>query len=733
MITQDTLRPSVMALALVSALAALGAGNALAEESAGGLDASASIGVGAVSGDRTSRGLFGQYNGLRAHEQVGLFNFDYARRSEEAGTLARFWGNNVLGETRELGMLWKKQGDWRFAVEYGQLVRYDPNTINTGMTGVGTTTPGVSVLSGGPGSGSTIELHTKRTGLGLSFAKRLSPSLGFEASVNTENKTGARMSGIGMTCPSTVAPGCVGSTGLNTGSAVLMLPEPIDSNHTQFDARLNYAGEKFRISGGYYGSLYNNTFGSMTPGIPGALNNPVGVPLGLNTGLQTLLSRSIALAPDNQAHHFDVSGNYLYSPTTRVSFKLGYAEASQRQSFAGAGFTDGPTGVNNLHGKVVTTLAQVGFSSRPVAKLALTGDLRYENRDDRTGLAYYNLEGTTGYTNMRLPNLKLRGKLQASYQLGGGFTGVMGTDYESIDRASFTPTSAVRGITALRQKTDEVGWRAELRKQMSETFSGSISFVSSRRNGSSWLGANSGTGVTPIPDVSSGLYSTAVFMPTLANRQRDKLRLFGTWQPTDELSVQFSVEDGQDRYSSPSQYGLQATRMGLYSIDANYVLSEAWTINAYASQSNQKLAQARSGGYNPMLFDNRSSGLGLGVVGKPTDALNVGGGITLLNDRSSYSQSADASGYAANSALLASTGGLPDVSFRRAEFRMFGRYAMEKGGAVRLDLIHQHYRFNDWAWGYNGVPFTYSDNTTVSQQFRQHVTYMGVSYVLTWK
>ena len=58
---------------------------------------------------------------------------------------------------------------------------------------------------------------------------------------------------------------CGPTTTANTGSAVLLLPEPIDSNHSQAELRLNYAGERLRLSGGYYGSFYSNSNGTLTP------------------------------------------------------------------------------------------------------------------------------------------------------------------------------------------------------------------------------------------------------------------------------------------------------------------------------------------------------------------------------------------------------------------------------------------------------------------------------------
>ena len=60
---------------------------------------------------------------------------------------------------------------------------------------------------------------------------------------------------------------------------MLYFPQPIDYNHTQVEARLNYAGSSLQLSGGYYGSFFSNNNGALNPGIPGTLNNAVGLPL----------------------------------------------------------------------------------------------------------------------------------------------------------------------------------------------------------------------------------------------------------------------------------------------------------------------------------------------------------------------------------------------------------------------------------------------------------------------
>lgn len=720
---------TAVALAL---LAACGSAHAQVDKKdASRAEGSISVGVGVAGGDSADRAIFGQYNGLRDDRSFGLLDFEYFRRNDSGSSWTRLQGIGVLGENRELEFLWKRQGNWKFSVDYSELVRHEPYTINTGLLGAGTTTPQVVHLAGGAGSGSNLDLRTRRQGLGLGFSKWIGQAVELQASLKSENKDGARLFGRGFNCPTPIAPGCAPTTGANPGWAVLMVPEPIDSNHSQVEARLNYAGDRLRLNGGYYGSFYNNAHGAMVPSVPGSLNSPLGVLQPLNTGLQPILNQAMALPPDNQAHHFDISGAYVFTRTTRANFKLGYARATQDQGFAGAGLLDAPAAITNLDGRVDTTLAQFGITSRPMPKLSLLAEMRHEDRDDKTPIALYNVEGAASYTNRRYPYTKTRGKLQASYQFTPDYRGALGADYEAIDRGVFTPSSSVSGISALRQKTEEIGYRAELRRRMSDNVSGAISFVTSRRDGSAWLWPNTGLGLSPV-EPGAIITSAATFMPSLADRRRDKVRVFAVWQPSDALTLQAGVDSGRDRFSSPSEYGLRRTGMDTFSLDWDYTLSARWTLNGYLSRGNQTLAQARPGGY-VMAFDNDSTSIAIGAVGRPTGKLEIGGTLSFFDDRNEYAQKLDPTANAGSAALLAATGGLPDIVFRTTEIRLFGRYTVSKTSSLRLDLIHHRARFNDWAYGYDGTPFLLSDNTTLTQQHRQNVTFVGLTYVHRWQ
>lgn len=720
-------RLSLLALALASAFGSLQAQVAPATEG------SVSAGIGLVSGDRDDRLLFDQYNGLRPGSNIyGIFGADYYRRNDEKGTVVEFNVNDLLIGNRELGLRWKKQGDWKFSADYSEFVRRETATPNTGLVGGGTTTPGVVVVP--PGTGSDMDLKLKRSNLGFTISKVLGSAWQFDASVQTEKKEGSRLFGIGFACPTPVAPTCRAGSAGEAGWAVLMLPEPVNANHSQVEARLNYASGPLHLSGGYYGSFYRNDYGSLTPTVPDRLFNGVGTLVPLSIGLQPILNQAVALPPDNQAHQVDLTGSYAFSPTTLVNFKLGYSQATQDQNFAAAGFAAAPAGVTDLGGKVSTSLAQVGFTSRPLAKLSLSGNLRYENRDDDTPLALYNVEGTSRYTNRQLPYESLRGKLQAGYQFTPEYRGTLTGFYKSIDRGVLTPTSAVAGITALREETEELGLRAEVRRRLTQNVSGALSFETSKRDGSSWLRDNSGTGVSEATetDFASAVFTRGIFMPTLADRKRNKLKAQADWQPNDALALQFMAEIGKDRFSSPSSYGLRDTSMNSIGVDWTYVLNDKWNLNGYLSRGRQELNQARPDAAI-LAFDNTATTLGLGVTGKPMANLEVGGMLSFMDDRSEYAQSLDAGASLADAALLAATGGLPDIVFRQTTLKLFGKYTLNKQSAVRVELGHQRSRWNDWAWAYNGTPFVFSDGTVVNRKSTQKVSYLGVTYIYRWQ
>lgn len=684
-----------------------------------------SVGLLGLDGSRADRGLFDQYSGIPKDRSLGAnLGIDYLLRKDDPASWVEFHGSDLLGDMRELNLIWKRPGDWTLTAGYGELVHNDLSQVNTGLLNPGSTLPQVLALTGGVGTGSNFDLQTKRSKLGVGYTKIISPRMHLAVDLKTENKKGARLFGIGMNCPTVYDPACTGTTGISVGWATLMLPEPIDSNHSQIDARLSYALEKLRFSVGYYGSFYRNANSALTPTVAGNLYNPVSTLLPVSPGLLSYLNQPIALSPDNQMHQLDVTGHYDFTDKTRGTFKLAYSLGSQDDAFVGAS----QPGTTSLAGRVATSLVQVGVSSRPIPKLSLTADVRYLKKDDQTPILAYNLAGTTPYTNQNLSSENTNAKLQANWQFNSDYRGSLGFDYAVIDRGVFTSTSAVAGITALRERTEETGLRADLRRRMSENLSGAISLSSSRRDGSTWLKNNSGLGVSPVTDLTDPALVNGIFMPTLADRERDKIRIYADWMPDKDWAVQFSVEEGTDKYSSPSVYGLKKTRMNQLNVDWSYAVSFRLQLNGYASKGLQTFNQSRYAGYN-MAYDNSSTTFGIGFTAKPTSQLDWGGNLSFVDDVSKYAQTLDGTADAYTVASLAASGGLPDITFRQTALKLFGKYALDKKSAVRVDFVRQKSKYNDWAWGYSGVPYTFSDGTTLAQKSDQSINFIGITYI----
>ena len=745
---QYAFRRTVMALALLAAL-----GPAWADDDAGAppkTSGTVSVGVGGVSGDSQDRSLFGQYNGLRQDDAYLMLGFDYWNLDPLTGTWTKIRARNLGLDTRELSFTYGPQGNWRIYGEYSEIVRRYPRTINSSIQGAGTTTPSISLLAT-PGTGSDIDLKTDRKRLMVGGQKWITSNLMLEATFTNEDKDGARLWGRGFTCSSSAAPTPV-CTALASGAsqwALLMVPEPISSTTRQIEAKLNYIGDKFTLIGGYYGSFYDNDFGNITPTVTGNLNNGLGVPMGvdggvaLTDGLRNILQLPMALPPDNQAHQLSLTGNYAFTNTTRATFRYAYTHATQHDSFSGMGFNDAPPGRGDLGGELNTTLAQAGITARPMPKLSVHANARYENREDNTPIDLYNTEGTSTWTNGHINDKRMNGKAEATYALPGGLRATAGLDYESIDRGDFVQTSEVAGLSALRQVTYERGYRLELRKTMSDVLTGSVSYVGSKRTGSSWLKPVSGEPplIPADPDCTSAtvggvanacIYNrTGIFPYLFEDRDRKKVRALADWSPADKLSVQFAVDYGNDDYSAPSEKGLSKTDVRLYSVDVAYELGDGWKLSGYYSSGEQTLHVAHSSAYIAELKDSNDT-MGLKLSGHASPRLKIGADLMYVNDRNSYNQSLDASANAANTALIAQ-GGLPDVTFRDLRLKLYGKYELQKNAAVSVEVVHDRTKLDEWTWTGSGVPFLYSDNTTVGLNPNQNVTFVSVVYHYRWK
>ncbi|MDO8988042.1 MAG: MtrB/PioB family decaheme-associated outer membrane protein [Sideroxyarcus sp.] len=737
-------------------------------------------GIGKVtSGSDTKR--FSQYTGITDNTSV-LQDLEIIKRDNATGLWTTVSARNTGLETRELNFSQKKQGKWKYAVDYNEIVRLDPYIIHTGMTGVGTTRPTIALIetpsmpaawatangldaSNGV-QGNDVELKLKRTAYGVSADRWITPELQVEIAFRNEDKNGARMFGrVGMPSIKDMRnnPDATGASA-NGGWAILLTPEPIDSNTRTIESRLNFSRNKLALSVGYNGSFYANQFGSMTPNVPGTLNRGTlwtnCATVGCST-VQQLVSAPVALPPDNQSHQYFLTGNYAVSNTTRSNFRLAYTIGVQNESFAGMGLTPSASAPGSLGAVVNTTLAQFGLTMRPLPALSLNAGLRYEDRADKTPVYVYNTGGVTnnalnGTTNWPSGSqTRTAVKLDGIYRLANGNSVMLGLDRER-KKTPLPPanTALFSKQIFFRPVLDETGVRAEYRKAISESLNGAVGaeYKQRRGNDNDWVTTSGTVGNELIsfdpgaPAVVSDAGGNFVLPVMYMDRNRTRLRGNIDWDATKEISLQTVIEHSQDHYLrafpasiTPAQVvpvdaGARDITSDSLTLDSAYRITDDWKANGYWTRSYNRwnVNKANNGD------DTRNTGntVGLGVSGRATADWTVGLDILTTRDKTTF-DNVVATGNTGGAGNIAGWAGqslpgnfLPAINYQTDRISLRGKYTLNLTSDVSLRLTYQHFKTDDWQWGYNGIPFLFSDNTTVSQPMSQVARFFSASYVL---
>ena len=675
--------------ALAAALCAV-YGSALADEVRGEI----SVGVGTWTDDRPQRGMF---DGMRKDGPYLLLDGFYLRREDATGTWLGVDTRNLGLDNRELGARWERQGDIGVSLDYSRIPRDHYLGINSGVQGLGTTRQIVPTPTLAPGEGSNVELGTVRDRYTLKFFKRLAEGLDFHFSFRNEDKDGTRHWG--------------------RGGAAEFAVEPIAYTTRQLEARLTYARGPLQLSGGYYGTTFENANGLVV------------------TSLSSLAPASffnLTLPLDNKSHELFVSGGYDFTRTTRGSFKASYSKATQDEvlptSQGGLIFPIGQFPIagspTHLGGRLDTPLVEAGLTSNPIANLSITANLRYRDFKDKTPLVMVASAGG-GVWNTPWSYKNTIGKLEANYRFMQGYSLLGGVEYNAQDR--WVPSVGTLYVP-FRAKLDEATYRLQLRKAMSETVNGTIGYAHSDRDG----------GAYTLPgDVNEDLINPL----NVADRKRDKWRVMVDWAPVNDFALQFLFEDSKDKYSG-MPFGPRNGNARLYSVDASYQLGADWQITAWISRdeteahsSGQRATQGT--GVQELIKDNRLSeegtSFGLGLRGKVSSQFKLGGDVEWFRSDNQYRQDLSSVTTPPNPQNLVAPP--PDITNKLLRVKLYAEYAIQKNADVRFDLWYEKYQTDDWSWSLlpptGRAPFTYgtaNDGTTVTLAPKQSSTFIGLRY-----
>jgi len=655
-----------------------------------------SVGAGHWSDDRPQRGA---YDGMRESGGYLLLDGSFLKRDDATGTWLGLKARNLGLDNREIKGEWLRQGNAGFSLEYSRIPRDQPYFYNTGVQGIGTARLLVPTPSIVPGSGANWELGTHRDRITATFFKSLGTGLNFNASFRNEDKKGTRPWG--------------------RGGAPEFAVEPIDSTIRIFEGVLSYSSGALQLSGGYYGTSYDNA------------NTLVVTSL---TTLAPATTYNLSLPLDNQSHELFLNGGFNFTPTTRGTFKASYSRATQNEFLptAAAGLvwpnvaqTPSALAPTNLDGRLDTTLLELGLTSRPLPQLSVVANLRYRDFSDKTPIRGIIFTGTTPTVfNTPFSYTTTTGKLEGTYRLPQGFSVLGGVEYYEQDRQ--VPNVGTLWVP-FRAKLDETTYRVQLRKSMSDSVNGSIAYLHSDRDGSAFR--NPLNPAEPEQDHINPL--------NIADRKRDKLRAMVDWSPLDRLGLQFVVEDARDDYEGPNTYGLQKGKGRLYSVDASYSFNAAWQVHAWYTRDENKAHEITQNTATITKFNNlkeTGDSFGLGVKGQLSGRMKVGGDVEYFRSVNEYKQTIT------GGALPATQVPAPDITNKLVRLKLFADYAVQKNADLRLTLIHERWSTDDWSWfmfpASGPTPWAYgttTDGTTVLTNPKQDATFIGLRYTYRFR
>jgi MtrB/PioB family decaheme-associated outer membrane protein len=705
MSTHNICRPSILVIALAAAFPAAPVwADEIAELT------SPNVTDGALNLPYTDKvnPLYRQYNGVNKEGVSVNADVDIVRRDN--ADWFRINARNLGLRTQEMGISYEKQGDWSIRLDYDQIPRFSPYEVSTAVSGVGTTRIGQPNIANTAAAANNpnlydITLKTEREITTLSGSKFVMPGLKFGFSVKNEDKVGSRMSGVRGVTGS-------GANPANIYSAFLFAPEPINQNHKQMEATVEYTTEKYQLVAGFYGSFL------------GTKQNALTVVPGTNTGLVASNLSPIALAPDNSVQQFYASGAYNFSKDTRANLKVSWSEGRQDDNFLIGQPTLAGIG-SSLDAKVQTTEVYSAVTSRLTKDLKVLASWRYEDRQDKTPVRIFGTSTSAGVTTNYYNNPESHtanwGKVEANYRLGAGFNLTGGFDYTNKSSKEWE-----------RHDVSELTSRIAVSRTMGEALNGTLSFAHAERKGSEWS-----NGTTP-----------PILPVYLADRNRDRVRGMLDLAATENLNIQFAYEAYFDDYNK-STYGLDKGQGQIFSVDSSYAISDVWKLNAWYTKQNGESRQYAQGavcttgnGSNCTSNTFRTGTLvqwdanlkqdsdqfGLGLNGR-VRMIDVGAQLLIFQDVNKQDLSKMPATTCTNAActttapVASGMGIVPDTKYTQNTVKLFGIYPVSKATKVRLDYIYDLRKMDDYTWS----NWVYADGTRVYVKPEQVTQIIGLS------
>ena len=638
------------------------------------------------------------------------------------------------------------------------------NTTAAGTTPVGTDR--TAALAAINAASNQVDVATTRKNGSVSAGLNLNTQWDVKFDFNHLDQSGAKLAGFGSMA-NAAAVGVV-------GEAISILPNPTNYKTDTFNLALNWKGDQAHVSTSYFGSFFHEGY------------DRINFQTFAGTGS---VNQIMSTAPSNQFHQLNLNGGYEFSTKTKLAGGLSYGRNTQNDAYVADTYsmvTAAP--LASLNGLVNTTHADLKLTNQTTKDLVLSAGMKYDERRDKTASNFYNFNALDGaaihqaiFANTPLSLRKTQWELAGDYRLSSDQHLRLAYNREDVRRwcdqyaVSVGVVAGTSGyypagtncVVATGSHDDKLSATYKLRA--SEDVNLNVGYSYSKRVTTSdpnaitaRIGTNGNINLAVAPliwGINAGDFRG--FYPVFdASRKEQMLKAGANWQTTDKLSLALGGKYTDDKYDS--LYGVQNGNSWSANLDATYGYSEKGSISAYMTQQHRQRDMTdlyRSPTSAPVAAtatvlnipagatwtdkqkdDDTTIGIGAKRSGLMNAKLELDGDLTYTlgktgyNTQFNYAAATTGAGglpiYTCASPQFLTCGALPEINNHVIQFKLTGKYKIDKSSKVALGYIYQHMKSSDYY--YNGLQAGYTPSAlmpTNQQSPNYTVNVIAASYI----
>lgn len=617
-----------------------------------------SIGVraGYVTDSETA---FGRYTGYDNSGAVGGLSPQITYWGEEGYTVSMD-GFGYSQESFDFDLEAGRQGKWMLNLGYDRLpYRYLLESTQTIYRPLGDTPlrlPDGWVRAGSTGGMTNLSSDLRgfdpgwdRETLDVGAEYLFSPNLTFDVDWRYQTKEGK---------------GQTWGTFLG-GAAELVKPLNYETN--EVEGGVNYTAERWQVRLAYLGSWFSNKDLSLQ--WDNAFTGPD--------------SGRMAQSPDNKSYNVSLSGAFNITPRTVASGTVSMGQTEQDDTLLpytiNPALAGTPLPRSSFDGKVDLTQYSLRVTSAEWSRLRLTGDFRYNERDNKSPRDVYdyvladNIVGGTTVENLPYGFKDTDFDLAADYRITRRIKGSIGYDYDKIER----------NLQEVNENEEDTFW-AKLRIRPFNAIDIDIKGQTASRDGSTYRQVG-GLKLEQNP---------LLRKYNMADRDREGAEVRLQARPSERFSLGIQLDTWTEDYKN-SEVGLTDADRDAISADASYAFSD--DMHLFVGLSSEQATFRQRGAQSnvdpnaapPNWRAKNKDDFDSATVGFRWDNIAQRWGLEL-----DYTY-ADSQG-STSMGQLAAGSGFPDFRSERNTARLDVTYQLNPRVELRGGWLYERYRSSDW-------------------------------------